>query len=289
MQLPRTGADLQQFLCAANWMRQSIPEYTRISAVLYDALERAAKVSGSRKKTMLAKVNLVDAAWGAQKTAGFEDVRQALLRMAPLAHSSPSSEVCFYSDASQDTQLEPNEVQLPLEEQHHRPLALLSGRFVGAAARWPTIEKEAFAIIESTRRLEYLLLRPKGYRLFTDHRNLVYIFDPFATDSAMARYQADKLQHWTMSLLVFRYVIEHVPGEVNAWGDLLSRWGAGPALKQERTSRRVARLAVVQRVSPLEDPEFVWPAETEIRALQQVARDDNSDLQGAQVSSASFY
>ncbi|KAE9073862.1 hypothetical protein PF010_g24905 [Phytophthora fragariae] len=289
MQLPRTGADLQQFLCAANWMRQSIPEYTRISAVLYDALERAAKVSGSRKKKMLAKVNLVDAAWGAQETAGFEDVRQALLRMAPLAHSSPSSEVCFYSDASQDTQLEPNEVQQPLEEQHHRPLAFLSGRFVGAAARWPTIEKEAFAIIESTHRLEYLLLRPKGYRLFTDHRNLVYIFDPFATDSAMARYQADKLQHWTMSLLVFRYVIEHVPGEVNAWGDLLSRWGAGPALKQERTSRRVARLAVVQRVSPLEDPEFVWPAETEILALQQVARDDNSDLQGAQVSSASFY
>ncbi|GMF23132.1 unnamed protein product [Phytophthora fragariaefolia] len=87
-----------------------------------------------------------------------------------------------------------------------------------------------------------------------------------------------------MSLLAFRYVIEHVPGEANAWGDLLSRWGAGSALKQERTSRRVARLAVVQRVSPLEDPEFVWPAETEIRVLQQVARDDNSDLQGAQWS-----
>ncbi|KAE8907530.1 hypothetical protein PF005_g17564 [Phytophthora fragariae] len=100
MQLPQTGADLQQFLCASNWMRQSIPEYTRISAVLYDALERAAKVSGSRKKKILGKINLVDVAWGAQETAGFEDVRQALLRMVPLAHPSPSSEVCLYSDAS---------------------------------------------------------------------------------------------------------------------------------------------------------------------------------------------
>ncbi|GMF29380.1 unnamed protein product [Phytophthora fragariaefolia] len=102
MQLPRTGAGLQQFLCAVNWMRQSIPEYTRISAVLYDALGLAAKVGGSRKKKMLANVDLVDVAWGAQETAGFEDVRQALLRMVPLAYPSPSSEVCLYSDASQD-------------------------------------------------------------------------------------------------------------------------------------------------------------------------------------------
>ncbi|KAE9298670.1 hypothetical protein PR003_g23177 [Phytophthora rubi] len=276
MQLPQTGADLQQFLCASNWMRQSIPEYTRISAVLYDALERAAKVSGSRKKKMLGKINLVDVAWGAQETAGFEDVRQALLRMD--------------FRGAVVTQLEPNEFQLPQEERHHRPLAFLSGRFVGAAARWPTIEKEAFAIIESTHRLEYLLLRPKGFRLFTDHRNLVYIFDLYATDSVMARYQADKRQRWAMSLLAFRYAIEHVPGEVNAWGDLLSRWGAGSALKQERTSRRVALLAVVQRVSPLQDPEFVWPAETENRGLKQVARDDNLICKAPSgVSSASFY
>ncbi|GMF22827.1 unnamed protein product [Phytophthora fragariaefolia] len=217
MQLPRTRADLQQFLCAVNWMRQSIPEYTRISAVLYDALERAAIVSGSRKKKMLAKVDLVDVSWGAQETAGFVDIRQALLRMVPLTHSSPSSEVCLYSDANQDfwgavvTQLEMDEVQRPLKEQHHQPLVSGAG-----------------------------------------------------------------------DLLEQRQ--DHVPGEANAWGDLLGRWGAGSALKQERTSRRVAQLPVVQRVSPLEGPEFVGAAETEIRVLQQVARDDNSDLQGAQWS-----
>lgn len=43
----------------------------------------------------------------------------------------------------------------------------------------------------------------------------------------MARHQADKLQRWALSLLSFQYVIEHVPGEANVWGDLLSRWGAG--------------------------------------------------------------
>jgi hypothetical protein len=143
---------------------------------------------------MLAKVHLANVAWGAQEVAAFNDVRQALLQMVPLAHPSPPSK----SVCSQDfwgavvTQVESNEIQLPLE-QHHRPLAFLSGKFVEAAARWPTIEKEVFAIIDSTRRLEYLLLRPKGFRLYTDHRNRLYIFDPYATDSGVARYQADKL------------------------------------------------------------------------------------------------
>lgn len=69
---------------------------------------------------------------------------------------------------------------------------------------------------------------------------MAYIFDPYSTDSAMARYQADKLQRWALLLISFRYVIEHVPGETNAWGDLLSSWGAEPAVKDERAAAGVA-------------------------------------------------
>ncbi|KAE9344158.1 hypothetical protein PF008_g9348 [Phytophthora fragariae] len=70
----------------------------------------------------------------------------------------------------------------------------------------------------------------------------------------------------------FWYVIEHVPGEQNVWGDLLSRWGAGSTASSEQAAVRVTRLAVIERVSPLEDPEFVWPTENEIRTLQELAR-----------------
>jgi hypothetical protein len=290
MHLPQTAGDLQQYLCAASWMRQSIPEYTRITSCLYDALGRAAKLVGSHKKTPLAKVCLEDVSWGDDEIAGFEDVGTALLVMVPLAHPSPTADVCLYIDASQDfsgavvTQLEPEEVSLPSEEHHHRPLAFLSGQFVGVAARWPTIEKEAYAIVEATRILDYLLLRPKGFRLYTDHQNLVYIFDPYATDGTMARYQADKLQRWALSLLSFRYVIEHVPGEANAWGDLLSRWGAGQDQPADRAGVQIARLAVVERVSPLEESDFVWPTEAELKELQQHANDAGADLQGAEWS-----
>ncbi|KAE9213171.1 hypothetical protein PF004_g15421 [Phytophthora fragariae] len=275
MPLPRTAGDLQQFLCAINWRRQGIPEHNRLTGDLYAVLERAMVLAGSRKKQKLIRFLLVDAGWSESDTACLNAVRDALVNMVPLAHPSQTAEVCLYADASQDywgavvTQIDPSELQLALEKQNHRPLAFRSGRFAGASGRWAIIEKEAFAIVESTRRLEYLLLRPRGFHLYTDHRNLVYMFDPYGSDGTMARYRADKLQRWALSLMSLKYVIEHVPGEVNTWGDMLSRWGAGPVLPAESSARRVARLAVVDRVTPLQEAEFVWPSEGEIRTLHQ--------------------
>ncbi|KAE8913634.1 hypothetical protein PF005_g23252 [Phytophthora fragariae] len=270
--LSRTAGELQQFICAITWMRRGIPEYNRLTGDLYAVLERAMILAGSRKKQKLNRFLLVDAGWSERDTACLNAVRDALLNMLPLAHPIPTAEVCLYADASQAywgavvTQIDPSKLQLPLEKQNHRPLDFLSGRFAGASSRWATIEMEAFASVESTRRLEYLLLRPRGY---TDHRNLVYMFDPYGSDGTMARYRADKLQRWALSLMSFKYVIEHVPGEVNAWGNLLSLWGAGPVFPTESIARRVARLAVVDRVSPLKEFEFVWRSEGEIRTLQQ--------------------
>ncbi|POM61080.1 putative retroelement, partial [Phytophthora palmivora] len=184
--------------------------------------------------------------------------------------------VSLFCDASQDfwgavcAQLPESELSKPREEQNHRLLAFLSGRFVNAQSRWPTIEKEAYAIVESVKRLEYLLLRPKGFHLFTDHRNLVYIFDPYATDTGMQRYQADKLQRWAMTLTAYRYVVEHVKGDENVWADILSRW-SGFAEDEKHQMSRISALGLVSTLSPLTTQDFQWPSLTEISALQQPA------------------
>jgi hypothetical protein len=72
------------------------------------------------------------------------------------------------------------------------------------------------------------LLRERAFHLFTDHRNLQYIFDPHSVDSTVAKYRANKLQRWSMVLQMFRYEIEYIRGEDNVWGDLLSRWASRP-------------------------------------------------------------
>jgi hypothetical protein len=271
LQPPKTAAELQQFLCAMNWMRSSIPEYNHLVAPLTQLLEQCMKTTKTRKKSQLARVQLADHGWDQDHEGQLVKCKEALVAMVPLAHPREDQVVCVYTDASADfwgaivTQTDDEELAKPIEDQKHQPLAFLSGSFVGAAQRWPIVEKEAFAIVETCKRLDYLLLRPSGFRLFTDHRNLVYIFHPEATDSGIARYQADKLQRWAMTLTGYRYVVEHVSGEDNVWGDLLSRWGAKPP---NGSPVKVRALMQVPPVAPLQDNEFVWPTIDEVIECQ---------------------
>ena len=98
-----------------------------------------------------------------------------------LAHPDPAKDMCVFTDASQShwgsviTQCEPGALSLPLGEQQHEPLIFLSGAFKGSSLKWPIIDKEAFAIVNTLDRCEYLLQRERGIHIFTDHRNLIYL------------------------------------------------------------------------------------------------------------------
>ena len=41
---------------------------------------------------------------------------------------------------------------------------------------------------------------------------------------------AQRLENWKAVLGQYRYAIEHIPGERNCWGDLLSRWVKVPSV-----------------------------------------------------------
>ena len=115
-----------------------------------------------------------------------------------------------------------------LENMSHEPLAFLSGSFKGSQLRWATVDKEGFAIVNTFRRLEYLLWG--GVHIFTDHRNLTYIFNPEACVTSVTKAMAQRLENWKAVLGQYRYAIEHIPGERNCWGDLLSRWVKVPSV-----------------------------------------------------------
>ncbi|KAH9114827.1 hypothetical protein LEN26_013016 [Aphanomyces euteiches] len=258
--LPTTAADLQQFVCETNWMRASNPDYNKLIDPLRRLLDVAVKAAGSSKKKALARVALSLVGWSQDHAACFEDVKSALANVVPLSHPRSDMEVCVFTDASDKfwgavaTQIPSEDLSLPLEDQRHEPLAFLSGRFTGASQRWPIVEKEAYAW--------YV---PVVSRLFTDHRNLVYMFNPRGSNSGMAKYQADKLQRWALVMSTFPYTIECLPGDTNVWGDLLSRWGSA---QSSRTIARVRKLLHV--VSPLQQNDFEWPTAKSILEAQKL-------------------
>ena len=85
------------------------------------------------------------------------------------------------------------------------------------------MDKEAFAIVSTFQRLEYLLW--EGFAVYRDHRSLAYIFHPGATNVPPSKMAAQRLQGWSAYLGQFKYTVVHLAGTENFWGDLLSRVG----------------------------------------------------------------
>ena len=140
----------------------------------------------------------------------------------------------------------------------------LSGTFSGAATKWAIVEKEAYAIVETCRRAEYLLHCPGGFNLYTDHQNLRYIFNPHSIIASVPKYTAAKLQRWDVLIMAYHYKIHDISGVENIWVDLLSRWGS--------PVQTVCAIYEEPRpLSPSLDSNYVWPTMSTIVKAQQAA------------------
>ncbi len=65
----------------------------------------------------------------------------------------------------------------------------------------------------------------------------------------------------------FNYKIEVLPEVDNVWADLLSRWGIATAASCQRSL--AIQILAMKHVSPLTSPDFVWPSQAEIIAVQR--------------------
>jgi RNase H-like domain found in reverse transcriptase len=75
-------------------------------------------------------------------------------------------------------------------------------------------EKGGFALVHLITTFDNLLLGNANLRIMTDHRNLVYNYNPLSVDQSLARHTVHKFQHWALKLSVFNYIIEQSPGQV---------------------------------------------------------------------------
>lgn len=55
------------------------------------------------------------------------------------------------------TQCDPEELEKSIQNQLHQPLAFLSGTFSEREEHWSAYEREAFAVVQAFRKLQYLV------------------------------------------------------------------------------------------------------------------------------------
>jgi hypothetical protein len=136
MQVPTTGAELMQFVCALGWLRTSLPEFTTLTAPLTDLLHKVHNAAGgARTKKAVAKIILTDVGWSTDSVSCFDRCKDALINATSLAHRDECLRLCVYTDASERhwssviTQVPYTDLGLPHDDESHEPLAFLSGSF----------------------------------------------------------------------------------------------------------------------------------------------------------------
>jgi hypothetical protein len=231
-------------------MRNAVPEFAHVVAPMNDLLEKVYKKVKSRRRAKVRNVALTE--WTRQGQDAYQFLKSSLANSVKLAFPRDDRALCLFTDASDTrwsavvTQVPNEQLDLPLYLRQHKPLSFLSGAFTRAAAGWAIVEKETFPIITEFERLDYYLA-PREVLIYSNHRNLAYIFDPLGKDPTLAKRTVGKLQRWALKLSIYRYVITHIAGEDNVRADLLSRWAVQPRLAVRKLM--LAPVAVLQAVA----------------------------------------
>ncbi|OWZ01011.1 hypothetical protein PHMEG_00027680, partial [Phytophthora megakarya] len=272
-----TAAELQQFVCAINWMRESIVDFARNVAPLQKRLD-VALATTKRTRRAAAGIGIT---LSVEERQAFDTVKDMLATSATLDFPDDTATTCLFTDTSDVgwalivTQVASFDPKIPATEQQHRLLHCMSGTFTGSQCNWTVIEKEALPIVIACDKLDYLLLRPKPFRMYCDHRNLIHVFAPH---ESVKKHIKGKLFRWSMKLMNFRYVVEYVPGPDNVWADMISRWAGNhpPAATLKRlkvvgscdANPATPPTIPVPNLRPLDDANFIWPTFEEFISTQ---------------------
>lgn len=271
MRQPKRADELQQLLCAANWMRNAIPSFAELIAPLHTALDKVCEGMEKRTKRALAKLD-ISTNWGHEQDCAFDKLKTSLANSTSLSFPKDTHTICLFTDASEChwsailCQCPSDQMDNPVTERAYEPLGFASGSFKNSAANWSMPEKEGFAIVEAMTRFDYITLG-RQVHIFTDHANLIIMYDPTGVSNSLPRYAVNKLMRWAIKLSAFNYMIEHIPGESNDWADMLSRWA-----NHERTEIQASRVRLqslmLAPISPSLSESYEWPRPKDIIKCQ---------------------
>ena len=262
---PTTGAHLQQFLCALQWVNNGITQFSELVNPLHDFMEQFYDRADKRTKRAVSRYQLTAFGWNSAQRDAFEACKTALADQVTLSHRDETQRLCVYAEASDTvwsgilTQVPREDISKPHSEQCHQPLAFLSGGFNKTQLGWAIIEKEAYTVLASLERMHWLVAPPDGFDLYTDHNNLILLLDQLSVVRDLSRTILRRILRWAVRLSMYNYTCFHIKGDDNVWADLLGRWSVAP------TIRRLVRIAELPSLSATG---FEWPTLDEIYQTQ---------------------
>ena len=214
---PENVKQVRSFLGLANYYRRYVARFSKIAAPM----------------TKLTKKN-VPFKWTSDQTESFEALKDALTTAPVLKNPEfgmPFKVTCDASDVAVGAVLSQ---QTPEGE---RPVAFLSTTLTDTERRWPTHDRELYAVVSALHRWRHYV---EGVQteVLTDHHSLKYFLDQKDLSKRQIRW-LEFLQEFGNTM-----TIGYLPGKSNVVADALSRRGCAISLSRARVTVPVAALRV---------------------------------------------
>jgi transposase InsO family protein len=193
--LPEFARQLKSALGLFNYFRDFVPNHSTIVQPLQ------ALIPEYRRSNRIV--------WNDEARLAFAAIKQLINDCPTMYFLLPTGELYLYTDAS-DYGIGGYLYQVV--DAKERPVAFISKSLTSTQLRWAIIQKEAYAIFETIKQLEHLL-RDRKFKLFTDHKNLLYI-----TESSNPM-----IYRWWMAIQEFDFTKEFTLGVNNPIADTMSR------------------------------------------------------------------
>ncbi|KAJ1142020.1 hypothetical protein NDU88_008348 [Pleurodeles waltl] len=195
---PKTQTQVRAFLGLTGYYRRFVKGYGSIVTALTELTS----------KKMPKKVN-----WTVECQQAFDTLKQAMCTAPVLKAPDYSKQFIVQTDASEHgigaVLSQTNDDGL---DQH---VAFISRRLLPREQRWSAIEREAFAVVWSLKKLRPYLFGTH-FLVQTDHRPLRWLMQ--------MKGENPKLLRWSISLQGMDFIVDHRPGIAHANADGLSRF-----------------------------------------------------------------
>lgn len=191
--VPKSIDEVKRFVAFSNYYRRFIPHFGEIVIPLNKLCKKYA--------TFI---------WDNSCQKAFEKLRESLSTPPVLQFPdfSQENEFQLHTDASGTA------IGSVLSNKNKLPIAYASRGLNKAELNYPTVEKELLSIVWSVNYFRHYLLGKK-FRIFTDHRPLVYLFNMNNPSSRLIKFR--------LKLEEYDFEIEYVKGKDNVAADALSR------------------------------------------------------------------
>ena len=192
---PTDVKGVRSFLGMTGYYRQCIPNYAEVANPLVKLTHKYVRF-----------------VWGPREQQAWETLRDLLVSDYVMAYPQLDKPYKLYTDACDYAV---GAILCQDDAQGvERPVQYISKQLSGAALKWPTVVKEAYAVIFALNKLRPYLFSSK-FTIYTDHKPLKSLF--------LSEVKNTKIQRWAVLLAEYGAPIEYRQGPHNIRADMLSR------------------------------------------------------------------